>query len=299
MTTATRQKVTARDMLAALYRHFDGRWVMLTEVTARTVLNGRRQRDRRIDALLLRGGNAPGDFERMAIEVKVTRADFLSDVRNPAKQAPWRALAHRHSYAVPAGLVDESEVPPDSGLIVVDNARDPAYPGRVRFARRAPRATHDPGPLPWANIWDAFYRAARLEADAKGYGYSRERLGEDPEELRTEIKRLRHDLDLSVEREFRLRDRCQDWQKRWARLEPPACGTCGKPLHIARKREARIGGGEWEHRDVLEAAACEVLRTAAAEAERLTFPEGDYRRRRELSYVRGPEPADPTGEEAA
>lgn len=343
MTTATRQKVTARDMLAALYGHFDGSWAMLTEVTARPKprslgepwVPGPRQRDRRIDVLLVRpdrrtkapapnllyrprpagdqsppglfppppAADAPQDgadqkrdegqsIERLAIEVKVTRADFLSDVRTPEKQAPWRELAHRHAYAVPAGLVRLDEVPAGSGLIEV-TFREPGSRPSVSFARRAPRSAHDPGPLPFANIMDAFWRTSRLEAEAKGYGYE-PHADDDPDTLRAEVKRLRHDLGLSIERESRLRERCQEWQKRWSRLEPPACSTCGKPLHIARGREARISNHEWEHRDEGDASMCLVLRTAAAERE---STEEGYRFR--TTWVRGPEPADPIGDEAA
>jgi hypothetical protein len=86
MTAAT--AVTARDVLAALYHHFGGRWAMLTEVTARAPRQSveqllqrartgediraeherqherqhERHRERRIDALLVRSitGHKPG-----------------------------------------------------------------------------------------------------------------------------------------------------------------------------------------------------------------------------------------------
>lgn len=337
MTTTTAQKVTAKDMLAALYRHFDGQWAMLTEVTARPAPQpvGQpwtpRQRDRRIDVLLVRPDRrtktlapnllyrpartaeqgTPGLFpppptpdtspppppagpsiERLAIEVKVTRADFLSDVRNPDKQAPWRALAHRHAYAVPAGLVRLDEVPAESGLIEVKFG-EPGDRPVVSFARRAPRSAHDPGPMPFPNIMDAFWRTSRLEAEAKGYGYE-PHADDDPEALRAEVKRLRHELGLVTEQASRYADKCREWQKRWAAHEPPPCGTCGKPLHIARGRDARIHGHEWMHRDAGDAAMCELLRTAAAERE---AADGGYRFRE--TWVRGPEPVDPAGEAAA
>ncbi|MEU0078597.1 hypothetical protein ABZY58_11925 [Micromonospora tulbaghiae] len=341
----TRPKVTAREMLAALYRHFDGRWAMLTEVTARPKPRPvgtpfhlvPRQRDRRIDVLLVRPGKrvkpptlnplyrppasaaeaAPGLFpapasgpqteaapvcgdcpsiERLAIEVKVSRGDFLSDVRTPEKQAPWRELAHRHAYAVPAGLVRAEEVPAESGLIEVKFGEHGDRPV-VSFTRRCPRSAHEPGPLPFPNIMDAFYRTARMEADAKGYGYQRQETADDPETLRIEVKRLRHELDLATEREGRLRERVQEWQKRWAAHEPPPCGTCGQPLHIPRKASGRIGVG-WEHRDPADAGACLLLRTAAAVAERDSLPEGDIGHRLSL-WVRDPEPADPAAEAAA
>ncbi|MFG1659045.1 hypothetical protein ACGFIY_21185 [Micromonospora chersina] len=312
-------QITARDMLAALYRHFGNRWAMLTEVTART---GARESDRRIDVLLVRPDRrattppaarpapvsaaqttalfpAPASpttaapqptgpaIERMAIEIKVTRGDFLTDVRAPQKQAPWRALAHRHAYAVPAGLVRDTEVPADSGLIVIDFNYRNRGGTVVEFARRAPRCTHDPGPLPLANIMDAFWRTARLEAEAKGYGYE-PHADDNPERLRAEVNRLRHELALAAESESRYREKCRDWQKRWAAHEPPPCGTCGKALHIARGRQAQIRGHEWIHPDAADAAMCEVLRTAAAERDSNSTGLRHHR-----TWVPGPEPAAP------
>ncbi len=97
----------ARDVVGALYQHFHPRYAVLSEVCARppAPTGGRRdvllmgRSERRCDVLLL------GKDERIAVEVKVTRADFLADVRDPSKQATWVALTHRQAYAAPRGLV--------------------------------------------------------------------------------------------------------------------------------------------------------------------------------------------------
>lgn len=335
----TARKITAGDMLTALYRHFNGSWAMLTEVTARPEpqpINhgqpwapGPRQRDRRIDVLLVRpdrrarpaapnpshlpaptANTPPGLFpppdagpalsvspqgdegpaiERLAIEVKVTRADFLSDVRNPQKQAPWRALAHRHAFAVPAGLVREDEVPAGSGLIEVTFSNNTEW-STVKFTRRAPRCDHDPGPLPLANIMDAFWRTSRMEAQTKGYGLRRDEVGDDPAELRALVARLQRELGVATGERDRYADRCRDWQKRWSAHVPPACGTCGQHLHIPRKGGGRFGL-EWEHRDPVEAKECLVLRTAAAAAELHDLPDGHIRKRLSV-HVPDPQPRD-------
>ncbi|TCL74206.1 hypothetical protein EDC14_1004144 [Hydrogenispora ethanolica] len=50
-------------------------------------------------------------------EVKISRADFQSDVRS----GKWRGYldhCHRFYFAVPAGMVEKQEVPPEAGLIV-------------------------------------------------------------------------------------------------------------------------------------------------------------------------------------
>lgn len=56
-------------------------------------------------------------FHVSICEVKVTRADFLSDIRS----GKWRGyLDHcdRFYFAVPSGLIDRSEIPPEAGLMV-------------------------------------------------------------------------------------------------------------------------------------------------------------------------------------
>lgn len=308
MTATALPKMTARDMNAALYRHFADKWAVLTEVTARAQyrppdlpadpdalpIGAFRtasrptlvQSQRRIDVLLLRGANVDGGIERLAIEVKVTRADFMCDVRNPDKQAPWRALAHRHAYAVPEGLVAVGEVPADSGLLVVKRDRDYTT---VTWARRAKKPTgHNPGPLPLANLMDAFYRAGRAEAHMKGFaGALREA---DPEQLRATVAKLRKELELlgnKLDRETEAKGR---WQKAFAAAGLPACGTCGHALHLARVNRRSLAG-DWEHRDPAVDAACEAVRRQAALAEREQM---DYRFRMDEKYlyVPGPQPAD-------
>lgn len=302
--------MTARDVLAALYHHFGGRWAMLTEVTARpprypSSLLGRslagkdereRYRVRRIDVLLLRAAasrDTGNGIERLAIEVKVSRGDFLADIRNPAKQAPWRAIAHRHAYAVPRGLVAVDEVPADSGLIVVD-PREDGYRPLVEFARIAPRpAGHEPGQLPVKNLMDAFWRAGRAEALLKGLVNNTTEsvhVAGDVEELRGRVAHLTRDLELANSQADRLREQRDDWRRRYAAHEPPTCSTCGQPLHPARGRRARAYGHEWEHRDEVHAALCEGLRrdVAAAAWEALN---AEDRRWRHLEVV-GPQPGE-------
>ncbi|VWC78613.1 hypothetical protein BLA39750_01031 [Burkholderia lata] len=51
-------------------------------------------------------------------EVKVSRADFLADVAQPEKRAGYARVAEVIYYAVPAGMADPTEVPPECGLLV-------------------------------------------------------------------------------------------------------------------------------------------------------------------------------------
>lgn len=305
----TAEKLTAREMNRAIYSHFAGRWAVLTEVTARAqyalpeqttddgamfsrFVQQKVASERRIDVLLVRGGGgkSSGGIERLAIEVKVTRQDFRNDVANPDKQAPWRAIAHRHAYAVPEGLVAEAEVPGGSGLLVVKRSKHAFSGFTARWVRQAKKpAGHEPGPLPLANLMDAYWRAGRAEARIKGYdGETRDQ--QDADAMRAEIARLRADLDRThkrIDREAELRAM---WQRAYGACTPPPCGTCGQPLHLSTSRR-RMDAGTWEHRDTAAAEACRLLRHADA-VRRNDERDPRFRMDPEFLYVEPPEPVD-------
>ena len=50
-------------------------------------------------------------------EVKVSRADFLSDLRHPVKLAAYRAIASHIYFACPEGLIRREELPAGYGLL--------------------------------------------------------------------------------------------------------------------------------------------------------------------------------------
>ncbi len=224
-----------------------------------------------------------GGIDRLALEIKVSRADFFQDVRDPGKQAPWRELAHRHAYVVPEGLVQLAEVPNSSGLIVV---RDDGGWRSCEWARKAPRV-QVARPLPVAIVLDAFHRWGRAEARAKGY------VGADvdadgSEAMRLELARLRHQVELLGGKVDRAQDAVAAWKRRYAALDPPPCSTCGQPLRPARRGVDEVGYLRWEHPAAAE-EACQAERHRRALAAHLRKPED----KRWGFHVPGPEPAYP------
>jgi len=321
------ERMTADDVRRAVYAHFCDRYAVVFEVASAGDDRWRGSNQRRIDGLLVRRsplkkpstaqilaewesrraarvavpepdglfpapapepvGPAPdgddGDVDRLALEIKVSRGDFLQDVRCPEKQAPWRELAHRHAYVVPEGLVQLAEVPADSGLLVVRNVG-----GRLScdWVRRAPRA-EVARPLPVAIILDAFYRWSRAEASAKGYsGNARD---DDPEAMRQELKRLRHQVELLEGQVDRAKEATAAWRRRYAVLDPPPCSTCGQPLRPMRRGINDADGYlRWEHPAAVE-TVCKTERHRRALAAHLRKPEDE----RWGFFVYGPEPAYP------
>jgi hypothetical protein len=294
----TAERMTAQQVRQALFHHFADRWAVLTEV--RAAQDGRvyRDRERRIDVLLIRRARGGTDTERMALEIKVSRADFLADVRDPTKQAPWRALTHRHAYVVPTGLVLLTEVPEGSGLLTVHRSEHTMSGFAVKTARPARRPEgHQPGPLPLPIVMDAFWRAARAEAQLKGY--AREHSNDvaadgDEEALRAEVGRLRHQVELAEGRNERLVEQRDRWRALFTVHGDPPCGTCGKPLSPTRRASSYTS---WEHRDPAASEACKGLRRAAAIAQRYANPDDAAKYELGLApddyvHVPGPEPAE-------
>lgn len=69
---------------------------------------------RRIDALMVGGMDSYGEYQKTAVEIKVSRADFKRDTE--AKRKPWMNVTNRFVYLVPDGLVTPDEVPAECGL---------------------------------------------------------------------------------------------------------------------------------------------------------------------------------------
>lgn len=59
------------------------------------------------------------NFERVTYEVKVSRSDFLVEIKEPRKRRMGLLYSNRFYFVAPAGLVKVEEVPPECGLIEV------------------------------------------------------------------------------------------------------------------------------------------------------------------------------------
>lgn len=59
------------------------------------------------------------NFLKVAYEVKVSRADFLNEIKQPNKRQQGLWISNEFYFATPAGLVKQEEIPPECGLIYV------------------------------------------------------------------------------------------------------------------------------------------------------------------------------------
>lgn len=59
------------------------------------------------------------NFLRIAYEIKVSRSDFLREIKHPEKRAQALQLSNQFYFVAPPGLIKASELPPEAGLIEV------------------------------------------------------------------------------------------------------------------------------------------------------------------------------------
>lgn len=254
---------TAAHIIRAIYGQYAAggmaRFALLTEVPTESTTGARY-----IDALLIkRGKGKPVDFERIAVEVKVTRGDFHRDTEH--KRGAWRNLAHRFAYATPAGMIRRDEVPDGCGLLEV-NERATAETGftRVRWAVRAP-TNPDPAPMPPYLMAYIAGRASRAEAALAGWDGN----SDDSAVLARRLDETQRALEQQREKTLREQDKRKTAEKNLAALGDPVCATCGEPI---RPRIHLPGlDGDWQHRRTDAEDACQRTRFAAAKEEARAF----------------------------
>jgi hypothetical protein len=100
------------------------------------------------DAYSIRHTTVEDYTEPVAHEIKVSRADLLSDLRSVNKGAAYLAVSSQCWYVLRAGIAEPDEVPPAFGVML-------AEPDRLIVARPAPRRAMRP---PFA-VWMALSRA--------------------------------------------------------------------------------------------------------------------------------------------
>jgi hypothetical protein len=104
--------------------------------------------------------------EPVAHEIKVSRADLLSDLRKADKGAAYLAMASQCWYVLRRGIAQPDEVPPTFGVMLADAAG-------LEVARAAPRRAMR---LPFA-VWMAL---ARADAEPGPEGDVQGLLGAEP-----------------------------------------------------------------------------------------------------------------------
>lgn len=123
-------KMTAAHIDGLLHeRHGTEVWVYLSELRNET---GFASNQRTIDGFALH--TYPSQFEAIAYEIKVSRADFQRDLQDVTKRRPFVEASTSFYYVTPVGLVKPHEVPEECGLME-------ARPGSLLVIKPAPCRT--------------------------------------------------------------------------------------------------------------------------------------------------------------
>ncbi len=116
------------------------------------------------DVFSIRHTSVEAYLDPIVHEIKVRRADLLSDLRNENKRAGYLQLSSECWYVIRAGIAEAAEIPSACGVIVAgDDGLEVARPAPKRAMR-----------MPF-QLWMALARATplpgwRLEDEQRGLG---------------------------------------------------------------------------------------------------------------------------------
>ncbi len=104
-------------------------WIFLRELRVAT---GRRNGGvQRLDAFALNCFQHQS-MKRVCYEVKISRADFLGEMKNPVKRRIGMRYSNEFYFVTPYGLIDITELPVDCGLIEAGIATPSEFQARIR-----------------------------------------------------------------------------------------------------------------------------------------------------------------------
>lgn len=150
------------EVLAVLRSTYQGRWnadkwAYFEELRVGTGYG--RGVEQRIDAWAMHLWPSES-MVRIAYEVKVSRADFLNELKNPLKRRKALLFSNMFFFVTPPGLVKPEEVPLECGLEEVHTS-----PGETeqRLKIIVPAPWRDNPPPPWSLFAAVARRIAREE----------------------------------------------------------------------------------------------------------------------------------------
>ena len=112
----------------------------------------------RPDVFSVRRTSVEAYLQPMVHEVKVSRADLLSDLRHAAKRESYQWLSCETYYVLPSGVAELHEIPPAFGVWLLNGTLDA---GTLELARPA---RHTPCKLPFP-VWMALAKATPTRLD--------------------------------------------------------------------------------------------------------------------------------------
>lgn len=164
-------------------------WAFFSELRAGTGYNSRKKKrnpEQRFDAWALNCWPSKG-FVSIAFEVKISRSDFLAELKNPKKRKQAMDFSCEFYFVTPLKLVKLDEIPEDCGWITVNET------GVARVRKKSPRNEKP------SLEWGFFASVARRNTEISEHKY---------QEMQQTISRLQNRIG-SMDKESRK------WQRKW------------------------------------------------------------------------------------
>ena len=133
--------MTAEEIKAILLKRHSSllRWICVTELPTTTSLCSTL---RIIDVFAMALIQSLNNYERIAYEIKVSRADWLSELRHPRKRAAAMSLSNRFFFVLAFGIYKKGDLPKDDcGILEITSQK------QIKLIRRAKRRTIKPMPV--------------------------------------------------------------------------------------------------------------------------------------------------------
>lgn len=151
--------IAADDVRRGLERRYRDKWTVLHEVAHHVGYEAGHQR-RYIDTVAVGMTRESGYGTIYCHEIKVSRSDWLSEMRQPEKHRAFLDRCHRFYFVAPKGVILAHEVLPDCGLLIW-------YPSQIRIVRDAHLMRPVVPPRFWTAILSRTLNPKREELDRK------------------------------------------------------------------------------------------------------------------------------------
>ena len=127
-------------------------WVIIEELRVGT--GAGHNNEQRIDVFII---SQNIKHVKIVLEIKISRSDFLHEIKQPLKRRSGLRLSNLFYFYVPKGLVKPEEIPPECGLLEFDPN------GKESWGQR--RLIHETLAAPWRDSlppsWSFFVSAIR------------------------------------------------------------------------------------------------------------------------------------------
>ncbi len=108
--TGSELNLSEQDVVRALRKKYGRDWILSEQVRLRGY------QDSIVDVLAIRN---TGKAQVRIYEIKVSRSDFLAELKNPYKRLNAIELANEFLFATPVGMIDPKELPEGCGLVEI------------------------------------------------------------------------------------------------------------------------------------------------------------------------------------